>query len=105
MANRQRDPAKERFWRRAMARFRASGLKIRDFCEREVLAEPSFYAWRAELARRDRSRQSPRRAQRSIPRGRPTRPAKPGFLSVRVIPGRDRDYFACWPGAPCAAGL
>jgi hypothetical protein len=53
MARRQRDPAKEKFWRRALARFRSSGLSVRAFCDRELLSEPSFYAWRAELARRD----------------------------------------------------
>jgi hypothetical protein len=85
MANRQRDPAKEKFWRRTMAQFRASGLNIREFCERELLSEPSFYAWRAELARRARTRLTLRGAHRSAPRGRPAQSAKPRFLPVRVI--------------------
>ena len=50
----KRDGAKERRWRRAMTRFRRSGQTVRQFCAREGLAEPSFYHWRTELARRDR---------------------------------------------------
>jgi transposase len=37
-----------------MTRFRRSGQTVRQFCAREGLAEPSFYHWRTELARRDR---------------------------------------------------
>jgi transposase len=55
MANRQRDPGKEQFWRQALARQGASGLGIRAFCQREGVSEPCFYQWRRELARRDRS--------------------------------------------------
>ena len=45
--------AKARFWRGAVARQRRSGLSVRGYCRRESLSEPSFYAWRAKLARRD----------------------------------------------------
>jgi len=54
MANRQRDPAKEQFWRRVVRRFESRGLTIREFCRREGLREQNFYAWRRELRRRDR---------------------------------------------------
>jgi len=80
MANRQRDPGKERFWRRVLARFRASRLNIREFCRREVLPEPNFYAWRAELARRDRRRNPIRRLASSAGSVRPS------FLPVRIVP-------------------
>ena len=50
---RQRDGVKERFWRRMITAHRRSGLSIREFCARRALSEPSFYAWRQELARRD----------------------------------------------------
>ena len=50
---RGRDPEKERFWRGAVRRQRRSGLKIREFCRREQLAESSFHAWRREIAKRD----------------------------------------------------
>ena len=31
----------------------ASGLSVRAFCERESVAEASFYGWRKEIRRRD----------------------------------------------------
>ena len=55
MANRRRDPEKEQFWRRMVAQQRQSAGTIRAFCEREGLSQPSFYQWRRELARRDRT--------------------------------------------------
>jgi hypothetical protein len=48
-----RDRAKERFWRRVLRRWQRSGQRVRDFCAAESLSEPSFFAWRRELARRD----------------------------------------------------
>ncbi len=45
-----RDPAKERRWRRVVRDWQASGLSVRQFCRRQGLSEPSFYAWRRELA-------------------------------------------------------
>lgn len=49
----QRCSSKERFWRRAMRQWRASGLTVRDFCVKRGLTEPSFYAWRRTLSERD----------------------------------------------------
>jgi|SRR5271165_666801 len=48
-----RDPSKERFWRRMVAQWQASGDSVREFCDRYGLAEPSFYAWRRLLRQRD----------------------------------------------------
>ena len=76
MANHQRNPAKEQFWRQALARQRASGLSIRAFCEREGLSEASYYQWRRELARRDRPRHQAPRPRRA-------------FVPVRIIPDAD----------------
>ena len=56
-----RSAAKERFWRERVAAWRASGLAVRAYCVRQRLAEPSFYAWRRELARREQG-ESRRRA-------------------------------------------
>ena len=53
----RRDEGKERFWRGVMARWRRSGLGVRDFCDWEDLSEASFYAWRRELSLRDREKQ------------------------------------------------
>jgi hypothetical protein len=51
-----RDPVKERHWRRLLAQWRRSGMTGRDFCAKHALAEPSFYAWKREIAQRDRER-------------------------------------------------
>lgn len=48
-----RDPRKEREWRQRIREWRQSGLTVRAFCARRGLAQPSFYAWRRELAKRD----------------------------------------------------
>jgi transposase-like protein len=52
MAARQRDPQRERSWRRVLADFRASGLGVREYCRRHGLVESAFHYWRRELERR-----------------------------------------------------
>jgi hypothetical protein len=98
-----RDPKLEQFWRKTLAAWAASGLNVRDFCREHRLAEPSFYAWRREIAARDGNPVPepaappepvpPRR--RSKPAPRPVAPAvrrppvlapKPGFVAQRVVP-------------------
>jgi len=84
MANKIRDPKREAFWRRAVARQRRGGLSIRAFCRGERLSEPSFYAWRRVIAQRDAER-SPRRSlsSNSRKRRRVRRPTpRPAFLRV-----------------------
>lgn len=49
----QRDPKREQFWRRTIEACARSGDTIRGFCAARGLSEPSFYAWRRELRRRD----------------------------------------------------
>jgi hypothetical protein len=66
----QRDLGLERRWRERLAQFARSGLSVRAFCARHQLSEPSFYAWRRELAQRDERR-----------------PAAPLFVPVTVVPG------------------
>ena len=53
MANSQRDPERERFWREVVKRQAASGVSVREFCRREQLAETSFFAWRRTIRKRD----------------------------------------------------
>jgi hypothetical protein len=59
-----RDLERERAWRAAVARQRQSGLSVRGFCQRELVSEASFYAWRRELLRRDRESSSVRHPDR-----------------------------------------
>lgn len=40
---------KELYWRELMQRQAESGLSVRQFCVREGVSEPSFYAWRQRL--------------------------------------------------------
>lgn len=49
----QRDRGKEGLWRRVLRQWRRSGQAVRDYCVEHGLSEPSFYAWRRQLARRD----------------------------------------------------
>jgi|SRR5947209_16911015 len=67
------DPKLERRWRDLIARWERSDLTVRDFCSDHRISEPSFYAWRRELAARDREK------------GPPTPPV-PTFVPVRVAP-------------------
>jgi len=48
-----RSVEKEEYWRLVVDEHAASGLSIRKFCQREAVAEASFYFWRKELTRRD----------------------------------------------------
>jgi transposase len=61
-----REARTERQWRQWIAAWQASGLSVRVFCARHGLAEPSFYAWRKKLMRRDA--------------------AAPAFVPVQVVP-------------------
>ena len=49
----RRDAAKERMWRRHVGRQAKSRRSVRDYCAVAGISEPSFYAWRRELAERD----------------------------------------------------
>jgi hypothetical protein len=48
-----RDASKERFWRRMVREWRASGLSVRAFCKQRDVPQASFYGWRRTLAERD----------------------------------------------------
>ena len=72
MAKRQRDPERERFWRRTFSAWQASGQTIREYCEQHDVTETSFHYWRRELRRRDAHF--------------PARGASPAFVPMRVIP-------------------
>src|SRR4051794_19323520 len=72
MAAKQRDPARERFWRDVMAAWQSSGITVREYCRQHRLTETTFHYWRRELRLRD--------AKATPPRATPT------FVPVTVIP-------------------
>lgn len=48
---RDRDPVKWRQWAARIKRQASSGLTVAEFCRVEGVAPPSFYQWKARLAR------------------------------------------------------
>lgn len=78
----RRSESKERIWRQRIERQRQSSLTIRDFCARSGISEPSFYAWRSELARRDLETDRPTASKPKAPNRRAT--SKPRFLPVTI---------------------
>jgi hypothetical protein len=80
-----RDPVKERYWRRLLAQWRRSGQTGRDFCAEHGLSEPSFYAWKREIARRDQEVRAPSKATTGAsPPRRSAAAALPAFLPVTM---------------------
>jgi len=78
---RQRDPLREKFWRRTIRQQQRSGLTVRAFCLREGLKIGAFRWWRQALAHRDREPSSTPAGDRE---GEPTE-AVPAFLPVRLV--------------------
>ena len=74
MANKRRDAGKEQHWRGVLRRQVTSRLSVAEFCRREGLRQPSFYAWRRTMSQRDG-----RRAKHSDTGARAV-----GFLPVRL---------------------
>lgn len=74
MASEQRDGGKQRYWLDVLRRQARSRLSVAEFCRREGLSQPSFYAWRRTILERDVSRAKPSDSDaRAV-----------GFLSVRL---------------------
>jgi hypothetical protein len=80
----QRDPAKERHWRRLLRQWRRCGLTVRDFCAEHQLSEPSFYAWRSEIDRRDQQRKVRSVPTTALP---PADGATPAFIKLAIDGG------------------
>ena len=71
MLTRRPDPARERLWRKRLARWKASGLKAGEFCERAGVPPTALAHWRKEIAARDARRVAA---------------AEPAFVAVHVTP-------------------
>ena len=56
---RKKSLEKEQYWQELVNRQSGSGLSIRQFCAKERISQPSFYAWRKKFReRRDDGRAS-----------------------------------------------
>ena len=74
----------EALWRDRLARFRKSGLTVKEFCRQEGVSDPSFYQWRKRLA----GACGAERVRRSV--GRPTETVKSQpFVPVKVSSSAD----------------
>jgi len=80
----RRDPAKERYWRRRLRQWQRSGMTGRDFCAVHGLSEASFYAWRREIARRDREPAAPTQPVRPSAPAPGAEASVPAFLQVTL---------------------
>jgi len=84
----ERDPERERFWRRTIKAWGRSGASIRGFCAEHGLTETAFHAWRRELGKRDSERQGGAgkrsRTKAATRKTRPARPKGPRFVPVRL---------------------
>lgn len=107
MPNRRPDPARERLWRKRLASWMASGLKVREFCEREGVTPTAFAHWRKEIATRD-GRAAPVFVPVYItptPAAVPLEVGLGGGRVIRVPPGFDpahlRAVVAALEGLPC----
>lgn len=78
MARSKRSGEKERFWRSMLRRQRQEGVSIREFCRRNSLSEPSFYAWRRELNNRKTERDD-------VGARRGDAPSKSQLIPVEVV--------------------
>jgi len=112
MARRQRriNEAKHEHWRGVLRQWRASGLKVRRFCERHRIRESQFWWWRRRLEESPASDGQP--AFVPVTLVEPCEPARAAIdirLSsghrLRVRSGCDRqllaDVVAVLEGQPC----
>jgi hypothetical protein len=53
MSGAMRSGDRERVWRDVLRRQARSRLSVAEFCRREGLSQPSFYAWRRTITQRD----------------------------------------------------
>ena len=91
MAHGQRDPVRERLWRKHIADWKTSRLSIRAYCRQHDLTETAFQYWRQELRRRGAA------AQASPPR--------PAFVPVTVVPDPEPVAAVASPELPSSAAV
>jgi len=87
MARCKRLADKERFWRSMVKQQRQGGATIRTFCREQGISEPSFYAWRKELQRRDAERSAGARSA-AVGRRVAAGESEGRLIPVEVVGGR-----------------
>lgn len=106
-----RDEVKEAYWQGKLHEQSRSGLRVREFCRGQKLAEGSFYFWRREIARRQcEHKAKPGRRQelkrRDQPRGdRAVRSAVQSRGHELFVPVRVRAEEPCGRGGEIAIVL
>ena len=93
----RRSVAKERLWRRHVAQQARSKLSVRQYCGQVGLSEPSFYAWRRELAERDSATGEPARLE--------TRANHAGPAPARASSPPPTSFLPVTIAAPAAAPI
>jgi hypothetical protein len=97
-------------WAERLARFPHAGLSPAQFCAREGVALPSFYAWRRRLAAAPEPSPGPHSGPRLLPVRLQAPDAAvevvlPGGAILRLLPGCDlawvRSLVEVLGGAPC----
>lgn len=82
---RRRNEEKESFWRQVVGGHAGSGLSVRQYCTDRRVSEPSFFAWRRELAQRDGATNNPAKSSQSHVRVAP-RSAPIRFANFQITP-------------------
>lgn len=83
-----RNLEKERFWRQVVKGQAGSGLSIRQYCADRGVSQPSFFAWRRELTRRDSatSKQGKSSLKRAKPKSKRQPPVPQRFAQLQIAP-------------------
>jgi hypothetical protein len=83
-----RNLEKEQFWRQVVKGHAGSGLSIRQYCADRGVSQPSFFAWRRELARRDSagSKQAKSSPKRAKPKSKRQPPVPQRFAQLQIAP-------------------
>ena len=79
-------PEKEGYWRKMLRRQGRSGLSVRQFCKDGGLSEASFFGWRREIAKRDRTAATREDGRSSLPVKQATQDQEPPspFIALRL---------------------
>lgn len=103
MPNRRPDPARERMLRKRLVCWKASGLKISAFCEREGVTPTALAHWRKEIAARDA-----RAANAAAPSSSTSTSHRPARPRRSKSPSPTAELSGCRPGsirATCGPSL